>query len=141
MFAQISVQRSINAVFLLHLLEILLPSSNIFSGRSDLHLLGLMVEDDQISVHEVEAIQSVAGILRIHNILIDDIGCSLGVVCGTSSYLSEGTVLAEKIEEGRSIDIVGQILDEKDAVGFGCQLVASRHAALPVEEKGKSGGR
>jgi len=64
-------------MLLLHLLEVLLSSSDIFRSRGQLHLLWLMVKDDEISVHEVEAVQSVAGVFGVHNVLVDDIGSAL----------------------------------------------------------------
>jgi len=114
-------------MLLLYLLQILLPGSDIFGSRGELHLLWLMVEDDEIPVHEVEAIEPVASVLRVHDIFVDDIGCALCGIGGAGSYLPEWTVLAEEIEEGGSVDVVGQVLDEEDAIGFWGQLVVSRH--------------
>lgn len=120
---------SLDAMLLLYLLKILLSDRDVVRRRGELHLFGLMVEHNEISVHEVEAIESVAGILRIHDIFVDDIGGSLGGVGGASPNLPDGAVLAEEIEQGGRVDVVWQVLDEEDAVGFGRELVAAGHAA------------
>lgn len=43
---------------------------------------------NEVSVLEVEAVELVAGLLRIHYVLIDDEGCALGVARDTLSNLA-----------------------------------------------------
>ena len=44
------------------------------------HLFGLMVEDYEVAVLEVEAVQLIAGALCVHDIFEDDEGGAFGVV-------------------------------------------------------------
>jgi len=122
---------SVDAMLLLYFLEVLLSRSNVFGSRGQLHLLGLMVEDDEVSVHEVKAVQSVAGIFGVHDVLVDDVGGALCCVGRAGSDLPDGTMLAEQVEESGGVDVVGQVLDEEDAISFRSQLVAPRHVWLP----------
>lgn len=46
---------------------------------------------DEIAVLEVEAVQLVAGLLRVHDILEDDKSSALGVVRNALSHLAVGT--------------------------------------------------
>ena len=43
---------------------------------------------NEVSILEVEAVQFVTGLLCIHNILVDDEGGALGVVCDSLSDLA-----------------------------------------------------
>ena len=47
-----------------------------------------MVEDDEVAVLEVEAVQLVAGALRVHDIFVDDEGGALGVACDALADLA-----------------------------------------------------
>lgn len=82
-----------------------------------------MVEDYKIAVHEVETVQLVAGLLRIHDIFINHKSGALGFVVGPGANLTDGTKLAEEVKEGWGVDVVGEVLDEENAVGFRCQFV------------------
>lgn len=82
-----------------------------------------MVKNDQISIHEIVAIKSVACILRVHDIFINNISGSFSSIRSASSYLPKWTMFSEEIEECRRIDVVGQVFDEQNAIGFWGQLV------------------
>ena len=73
-------------MLLLEAFQILLAGLEGFPGA--LHLLWLVVEDDQVSALEVESVEFVAGLLRVHYILVDDEGSALGVSCDASANLS-----------------------------------------------------
>ena len=120
---------SIDAVLLFHLLQVRLSRLHIFL-EIDLHLFWLVVETDQISVHEVEAIQLVASLFCIHNILVDHIRSAFRSVCVPSANLADGSEFAKEVEECGRIDVVGEVLDEEDAVGFRSELVASGHPEM-----------
>jgi hypothetical protein len=115
-----------NSMLFLHALEIFLTGGNIFLGFH-LHLFGLMVKDDEIAVHEIEAIEFVTGLFCVQDILVDDKSGSFGGVGGPSADLSNGTELAKEVEQSGRVDVVGEVLDEKDAVGLRSQFVTARH--------------
>lgn len=60
------------------LFEVLLPLLEILFRAG--HLLGLVVEHDEVAVLEVEAVQLVARLLGVHDILVDYEGGTLSVV-------------------------------------------------------------
>lgn len=41
-------------------------------------LFGLMIQHDEISVEEIEAIKLVEGVFRVHNVFVDDECCAFG---------------------------------------------------------------
>ena len=86
-----------------------------------------MVQHDQISVHEVEPVELVAGLLGVDDVVVDNERGALGRGGGASADLPDGAELAKEVEEGRRVDVVGKVLDEEDAVGFGGELLAGRH--------------
>ena len=86
-----------------------------------------MVQHDQISVHEVEPVELIAGLLGIDDVVVDDERGALGCGGGAGADLPDGAELAKEIEEGGRIDVVGKVLDEEDTVGFGGELLAGRH--------------
>ena len=57
-------------------------------------LLGLMVQHDQVSVLEVEAVQFIAGSLGIHDIFVDDESGALGVSSDALANLAVDGMLA-----------------------------------------------
>ena len=52
------------------------------------HLLGLMVQHDEVTVLEVEAVQLVAGGFGVHDIFKDDEGGAFCIACDTLADLS-----------------------------------------------------
>ena len=44
------------------------------------HLLGLVVEDDEVAALEVEAVQAVAGLFGVGHVFVDDEAGAFGVV-------------------------------------------------------------
>ena len=111
---------------LLQVLQPLLPLRQILL-RHLRHLLRLMVQHDQVAVHEVESVQFVAGLLGVHDVVVDDKRGALGGGGGAGADLADGTELAEEVEQGGRIDVVGEVLDEEDAVRFGGKLLARGH--------------
>jgi hypothetical protein len=91
------------------------------------HLLRLVIQYHQVPIHEVEPVQLVAGLLGVHDVVVDDERGTLGSRGGTRANLTDGAKLAEQVEEGRRVDVVGEVLDEEDTVGFRSELLARRH--------------
>lgn len=61
---------------------------------------------NEITVLKVVAVQFVAGLLRIHNIFVDNEGGALGVARNALADLANGPVLAEEIEQLLRSDVV-----------------------------------
>jgi hypothetical protein len=99
----------------LHPLQPLLPLSQILRALD--HLLRLVVEDDEVAVHEVEAVELVAGLLGVGHLVVDDEGGALGVGGVALADLAHGAEFGEEGEEGGRVQVVGQVFDEEDAVG------------------------
>lgn len=76
-----------------------------------------MVEHDQIAIHEIEAVQLVAGLLGVGDLVVDDEGGALGVGGVALADLAHRTEFAEEREEGGRVEVVGQVFDEEDPVG------------------------
>lgn len=53
------------------------------------HFIGLVVQDHEVAVLEVEAVQLVAGTLCIHDIFVDDESGSLGICRDSLADLTE----------------------------------------------------
>jgi hypothetical protein len=113
-------------MFVLHLLEIVLSGGYILL-RVHFHLLRLMIQHNEIPVHKIETVQFITGLLRIHDIFVDDVGRAFGRVGGACSDLADRPVFAKEIEERLGVDIVGKIFDEEDTVGLGGKLVTLCH--------------
>ena len=118
---------SINTMLLLHPLQILLPLLNIVLDTLHLHLLRLMVQHHQIAIHEVEPVQLITRLLGVHDVLVYHVRCAFGGVGGSGADLADGTEFAKEVEEGGRVDVVGEVLDEEDAVGFGGEFVGAGH--------------
>lgn len=86
-----------------------------------------MVQHNQIPIHEVEAVQLVTRLFGVHDIFIDHIRCAFSLVVCARADLSNGPKLAEEIEECGCVDVVGEVLDEEDAVCFWREFVGARH--------------
>jgi hypothetical protein len=106
--------------------QIRLSRGNIFFGLH-FHFFGLVIENDQVTVSEIKAVQFIARLLRIQDVFIDNVGCSLRGIGGSGSNLAYWTKFAKEIEEGGAVNVVGKVLDEEDAVRFRGELVGSRH--------------
>lgn len=106
-----------------------------------------MVEDDEVAVLEVEAVEFVARALGVHHVFVDHEGRALGVACYALADLSYGSEFAlewgwmvlvgglflfcskifagselvwrayEEVEEVVGGDVVGEILDEECSGG------------------------
>ena len=50
-----------------------------------------MVEDDEVAVLEVEAVEFVAGGFGVHDVFVDDEGGTLGIACYALSDLTRNT--------------------------------------------------
>lgn len=120
---------------LLQVVQPLLPLRQILL-RHFRHLLWLVVQDHQVPIHEVEPVQLVAGLLGVYDIVVDDERGTLGSRGSARANLTDGAKLAEQVKEGRRVDVVGQVLDEEDAVGFGSELLARRHRRRDAEGEG-----
>jgi len=77
--------------------------------------IGLMIQDDEVSVLEVEAIELVAGLFGVYNIFVDNECGTLCVVCDALADLADGTELAKELKEFVGTDVVVEVLDEKRA--------------------------
>ncbi len=73
-------------MLLLEAFKILLTGLEIFPRP--LHLLWLVVEHDEVSALEVESVQLVAGLLRVHRVLEDDESSALRVCRYASTNLA-----------------------------------------------------
>lgn len=91
-------------MLLLQLLQILHPLRQPFLCLC--HLLRLMIQHDQISILEVEAIQLIACLFRVHDILVHDEGGAFGAVGGSLTDLAYGAEFAEEVEELFCCDVV-----------------------------------
>lgn len=70
-----------NPVLLLQLFQVLRTCGEVLLRRSCFcHLLGLVVEYDEIPVLEVEAVELITGSLRIHDIFVNDKRCAFGLL-------------------------------------------------------------
>lgn len=57
-----------------------------------------MVEDDEVAVLEVEAVELVAGGLGVHDVLVDDVGGALCVGRDALADLADGAEFAVSID-------------------------------------------
>jgi len=147
---------SVNTILPLNPLEPLLALGQILGALG--HLLRLVVEDDEVAVHEVEAVELVAGLLGVGHLVVDDEGGALGGGGVALADLAHGAEFGEEGEEGRWVEVVAQVFYEEDAgdgegdlvweggrwegrgwvpVGFWGKLVGARHCG--VEENAFSG--
>lgn len=94
-----------------------------------LHFFGLVVQYHQVTIHEVEAVELVTGLLRVHYVFVDHKGCSFGLVVRTGADLADGTELAEEVEQSGGVDVVCEILYEEDAVRFRSEFVGAGHVS------------
>jgi hypothetical protein len=78
-----------------------------------------VIQHHQIAVHEVEPVQFVASLLGVGDLVVHDECGALGGRGVALSDLADGTEFAEEVEEGRGVEIVGEVLDEEDAGGEG----------------------
>jgi hypothetical protein len=83
----------------LHPLQPLLPLRQIL--RAPGHLLGLVVEHDEVAVHEVEAVELVARLLGVGHLVVHDKGGALGRRRVALPDLADGAEFAEELEEWR----------------------------------------
>jgi hypothetical protein len=113
-------------VRLLQVLQPLLPLRQILFCHLR-HLLRLVVQYHQIPIHEVEAVQLVTGLLRIHNVVVNNERGAFGGGGGASADLADGAEFAEEVEEGGRVDVVGEVFDKEDAVRFRGELLAGGH--------------
>lgn len=79
------------------------------------HALGLVIENDEISVLEVESVKLVACLFGVYNILVDNEGGALCVVGDALADLTDGTEFAKELKEFVGADVVVEVLDEKRA--------------------------
>jgi hypothetical protein len=86
-----------------------------------------VIQHHQVSVHEVEPVELVTGLLGVHDIVIDHERGALGRSGGARADLANGPEFAEEVEEGGRVDVVGEVLDEEDAVCFWGELLARGH--------------
>lgn len=96
-----------------------------------------MIENHEVSVHEVETVQFVTGLLCVQDILVDDESRTLCSVGCASANLTNRTELAKEVEECRSVDVVCEILDKQNAIRFRGQFVASGHVLARMEVEGR----
>jgi hypothetical protein len=127
-------------VRLLQTLQPLLPLRQILL-RHFRHFLRLVVQHHEIPIHEVEAVQLVTGLLGVHHVVVDDERSALGGGGGAGADLADGAEFAEEVEERRRVDVVGEVLDEEDAVGFRGKLLAGRHSCGGDQVGGLRGRR
>lgn len=81
--------------------------------------LGLMIQDDQISIAHIEAGQVITRVLGVEYVFVDDECRSFGLRRGAHAYLSYSAVLAEYVVHFLRRDLVGQVAHKQDAVDFG----------------------
>ena len=86
-----------------------------------------MIEDYQIPIHKIEPVQFVAGLFGIDYVVVDDKRGALGSLGSPSADLADGAEFAKEIEERGCVDIVGEVLDEEDAVCFGGKFLPGGH--------------
>ena len=86
-----------------------------------------MVQHYQIPIHKVEPIQLITRLFRVDYVFVDHVRRAFGGIGGPGADLADGTEFAKEVEEGGGVDVVGEVLDEEDAVGFGSEFVAARH--------------
>jgi hypothetical protein len=103
---------SINAILPLDPLQPLLPLRQIL--RTLRHLLRLVVEHDQVAVHEIEAVQLVAGLFGVGHLVVDHECGALGVGGVALADLAHRNEFTEEREEGGRVEVVGQVFDEED---------------------------
>ena len=104
-----------------------------------------MIQNHQVSVHEVEPVELIASLLGVHDVVIDHERGALGRSGGACADLANGPEFAEEIKEGGRVDVVGEILDEEDTVCLWGELLARGHCGgsvgLEVDDEGRPGGR
>jgi len=88
----------------------------------------LMIENDEVSVLEVETIELVACLLGVYDIFVDNEGGALCVVGDTLADLTDGTEFAKELKEFVGADVVVEVLDEKRAVHFRGKFTAATHS-------------
>lgn len=113
-------------MFFLYPLQALRPSHNILLDI-DLHLLNLMIQHHQIPIIEIETIQLITGLFCINHVLVDDVRGTLGGGGVAGADLTYGPKFAEEVEEFAVIDVVGEVFDEEDAIGFRGEFVGAGH--------------
>ena len=74
-----------------------------------------MIEYDEVSVLEVEAVELVAGLFGVYNIFVDDECGAFCVVGDAMADLTNGTEFAKQLKEFIGTDVVVEVLDEKRA--------------------------
>ena len=79
------------------------------------HALGLMIENHEISVLEVESVKLVACLFGVYNILVDNECGAFCVVGDALADLTNGTEFAKELKEFVGADVVVEVLDEKRA--------------------------
>ena len=89
-----------------------------------------MIEHYQIPIHEIEPVEFIACLFCVYHVLVDHVGGTFGSVRASGADLADGTKFAKEVKEGGGVDVVGQVLDEEDAVGFGGELVGARHCEV-----------
>lgn len=102
-----------------------------------------MVEDDEVAVLEIEAVELVAGLFGVYNILVDNECGALCVVGDALTDLTDSwsaqcrarvgkrewhspnrTKLAKELKEVVGTDVVVEVLDEKRAVAQSARVVS-----------------
>jgi hypothetical protein len=114
---------SVYTMLFLDLLQPLFPLFHLLF-RVHLHLLNLMIQHDQIPIPKIEPIQFITCLFRVYHVFIHDVGGSLGGWGVAGADLADGTEFGEEVEEGGRVDVVGEVFDEEDAVGFGGEFGA-----------------
>ena len=125
---------SLNPVLPLDPLQLLLPFLHALTitRHTVLHLLRLVVQHDQVAVHEVVAVQLVARLFGVGDVLVDDERGALGRGGGAGADLADGPEFAEEREERGRVDVVGEVFYEEDLVRFQGQFGGAGHFILVV---------
>jgi hypothetical protein len=107
----------------LHLLQPLFPLFDLLF-RIHLHLLNLMIQHHQIPISKIKPIQFITGLFCIDHVFVYHVCGALGGWGVARADLADGTEFGEEVEEGGRVDVVGEVFDEEDAVGFGGEFGA-----------------
>jgi hypothetical protein len=76
------------------------------------HFLRLVIENDEVSVLEIESIELIACLFGVVHVFVDNKCGPLGVVRDTLTYLSNRPKLAEKVEQLLCSHVVVEVLDK-----------------------------
>ena len=81
-------------------------------------LVGLVVEDDEVPVADVEAAKMVASVLGVEDVLVDDEGGAAGLGCVANSNLPYCAVFSENVVHLLGRNLVRQVPDVQNSVHF-----------------------